>query len=78
MKAASYRSAVKWIAVNDSNGDCERLAYNVVSELITTALVADIFGEDPIDVAIAVVRERVKADAEEKRDRKRLEREIRI
>jgi hypothetical protein len=45
MKRASYRHAIKWIALNDSSGDV--LDEEELSSLVTSLLVADIFGVEP-------------------------------
>jgi hypothetical protein len=54
LKRASYREAVEWIAGNDepSNPDVE--------ELLSVALIADIFGTTPERVARDVLRFRAK------------------
>lgn len=58
MKIANYLEAVEWIALNDSSGEKTALNVREVSELITTVLVADIFGVEPKKVARAVIRKR--------------------
>lgn len=59
---ASYRHAVEWIAANDGAGDTVGLGYeaalNDVRFLVTTALVADLFGKADEDVARDVLRRR--------------------
>ena len=57
MKRASYREAVAWIALNDSAGEDE-LDPKAVSELVSSALVADIFGVTEAKVAEDVIRYR--------------------
>lgn len=44
MKHASYREAIAWVALNDSAGEDDAQDPKACSELITAALVADIFG----------------------------------
>jgi len=61
MKRASYREAVRWIAGNDNDGNGDDLT--TVSEYISTALVADVFGTDVDRVAADVMRERAKVAA---------------
>lgn len=56
MKRASYREGVEWIAVNDEPAETD---INVIAELISTVLLADLFGKDPMDVARAVLKVRV-------------------
>lgn len=58
MKRPSYRVAVQWIADNDGAGDDERLDVEYVSEMVTVALVADLFGVDTARVAQDVVKQR--------------------
>lgn len=62
MKRASYRDAIRWIALNDSAGDDDALDPVVVSELITSCLVADVFGVSTERVGIDVVRKRKQGD----------------
>lgn len=57
---ASYRKAVAWIAYNDSAAEEGNLDPEVVSELVSVALVADLFGKEDRKVAEAVVRYRKK------------------
>jgi len=61
MKRASYRDSVRWIAGNDNAGNGDD--HTEVSEYITTALIADIFGTDVDRVATDVMRERAKEQA---------------
>jgi len=51
--AASYRKGIAWIAYNDEpmETDAEEIA-----GFISTGLLADLFGKDPIDVGNAVIR----------------------
>jgi hypothetical protein len=58
MRRPSYRAAVRWVAENDSAGDTDALDVGPVSELITTVLVADLFGVDPVRVAVDVIQVR--------------------
>ena len=56
VKRASYRYAVAWIAENDSAADDDSLDPEVVSELITAQLVADLFGVPDEKVGRDIVR----------------------
>lgn len=58
MKRASYRDAIDWIACNDSAGDNSALDAATVADLITAALVADIFDVPSQKVGADVVRRR--------------------
>lgn len=58
MKRPSYRSAVDWIARNDSAGDDDALDKYAVSGLTTVLLVADIFDVPAWHVGDAVVSRR--------------------
>lgn len=60
MKRASYRHAIEWIAHNDSAGDDDASDPAIVAELVSSALVADIFGIDTERVGRDVVRFRDK------------------
>ena len=62
MRRASYRAAVHWIAANDSSGD--DLTQAQCAELITSALVADIFGVPDTRVGRDVHRARIKLKKE--------------
>ena len=53
--AASYRLGVRWIADNDEPDEMDP---EEISNFISTLLLADLFGKDPMQVANAVVRER--------------------
>ena len=57
MRRASYRYGVKWIADNDDPMITDEWE---VALLISTALLADLFGVHPDKVARDVVRERKK------------------
>lgn len=52
---ASYRKGVEWIAGNDEPEDLDPES---VAGYISTTLLADLFGKDPLDVGRAVVRKR--------------------
>lgn len=56
MKRASYREAIAWVANNDSAGEDDALDETIASQLITAALVADIFGVPDEKVGKDVVR----------------------
>lgn len=43
MKRPSYRSAIEWIAANDETGSADADRPEIVAELVTSCLVADIF-----------------------------------
>ena len=58
MKRASYRFGVAWIALNDSVGDPGNLDPRDVSELVSSALLADLFGVETARVGRDVVRAR--------------------
>lgn len=55
MKRASYREAVRWIAVNDEPTDTDS---DSIAGYISTLLIADIFDVEPSKVANDVLRER--------------------
>jgi hypothetical protein len=59
MKRASYRDAIDWVAQNDSPADEGNLHPETVSELVSSVLVADIFGVEVIKVGRDVVRRRL-------------------
>lgn len=61
IKSANYLHAVNWIAKNDGAGDDDALVVDYVSEMVTVALVADIFGVTEAYVATDVVRARVRS-----------------
>jgi hypothetical protein len=65
MKRASYREGVAWIARNDSAGEKQRLDPWVISNMISVALLADLFKLDYFKVAEDVVRFRKKERANE-------------
>jgi hypothetical protein len=58
MKRASYRDAIDWIAQMDSAGDDGADDPQTVSELVSAAMIAELFGVDPIKVGTDVVRRR--------------------
>jgi len=58
MKRPSYRAAIYWLAWNDGGGDPECLDPVHVSEMVSVALVADLFGVPEEKVAQDVVRKR--------------------
>ena len=55
MKRASYRAAIDWIAQNDSAGDLDDYDDQAVADLVTSVLIADIFGVQPERVGRDVV-----------------------
>lgn len=57
----SYRFAVAWIALNDGPGDDIALNSDAVSEQVSVLLIADLFGCDPLIVAVDVVSCRLKS-----------------
>jgi hypothetical protein len=63
---ASYRRGLLWIAENDEPED---LDVATVSEYISTALLADLFGKDEEAVARAIVRRRKALLAQERYER---------
>lgn len=56
MKRPSYRTAVAWIALNDAVGDDDPA--DVLSGLVSVALVADLFEISPTRVAADVLKMR--------------------
>ena len=62
MKRASYRDAVAWIAYNDGEGDYDARSVAYVQGMISTLLVADLFGVEPERVARDVVRLRSRSE----------------
>jgi hypothetical protein len=61
---AGYRSAIQWIAENDSCADPGNMDPKVVSELVTSCMVADIFNVSNERVGEDVVKYRKKANKE--------------
>lgn len=55
-----YPAAVAWIACNDDDGVSHAVNVDVVSEMVTVCLVADLAGKSPVDVAADVVKYRLK------------------
>lgn len=58
MKRASYTEAIYWIAHNDSAGDHGANDPQIVSELVTAVLVADVFDVPSDKVGRDIVRVR--------------------
>ncbi len=58
MPSKGYRFAVEWIALNDGPGDSDALDPEAVQDLVSIALVADMFGKSTLEVAQAVVKYR--------------------
>lgn len=52
---ASIKTAIDWIAENDETG-IERA--HEMQDLISVALVADLFGKDPMEIAVRVINRR--------------------
>ena len=52
---ASYRYGVQWLALNDEASETD---VPIVASFVTTALLADLFGKEPEDVARDVLRYR--------------------
>lgn len=65
MKRASYRHAIEWIALNDSNGDDDRLNPDRTAFYVTSLLVADLFDVPEERVGRDIVRKRKQFDKEE-------------
>lgn len=61
MARASYRYGIEWIALNDEE---DVLDVEEVAGFISTSLLADLFGKDPVEVATAIVRYRLRRLAE--------------
>lgn len=59
-KRASYRFGVAWVALNDSAGDPDALDPDVVSNLVSVALLADLFDVDQTRVGRDVVSYRAR------------------
>ena len=60
---ASYKDAVKWIADEDAVGDTPKSmtfeqAFDAVDNILTVALVADVWGLQPQRLAVDVVKAR--------------------
>lgn len=67
MKRASYRDAIDWVAQNDSAADDKADDPQTVSELVSSQLVADVFGVESIRVGRDVVRRRKQLEQAAKR-----------
>jgi hypothetical protein len=67
MKRASYRDAIDWIAQNDSAGDDDADDPEVVGHLVSSVLIAEIFGVECERVGRDVVRRRSALDKEDGR-----------
>lgn len=61
MSSKGYRYGVAWIANEDDPDETDLLT---ISESIPVALLADLFGKTPADVAEDIVRYRVKQEKE--------------
>jgi len=61
---ASYRKGIEWIALNDDCGSKDAFDVNVVSSYISTVLLADLFGKNPLEVAEKIVKYRQKDNRE--------------
>jgi len=59
MKRASYRDAIDWIAQNDSPGDVDNNIPSTVGQLVSSSIIADIFGVDHMKVGKDVCRRRL-------------------
>ena len=53
---ASYRKGIEWIALNDDYGATDAFDVDVVSTYISTVLLADLFGKEPLEVAENIVK----------------------
>lgn len=52
---ANFKAAVRWIALND---ELEETSPEVLAELVSVCLVADVWGKTPHVVALEVLRDR--------------------
>jgi hypothetical protein len=52
---ASYRAGIRWIAENDETMERDR---NVIRDLISVQLLADLFGKEDDDIAVDVLKYR--------------------
>lgn len=52
-----YREAVRWIALNDENGETD---VEILASLISVVMVADLSGKEPEQVARAVLAARTR------------------
>jgi hypothetical protein len=64
MKRASYRHAVQWIALNDEAGNTPTDSQQIISDYVTTALIADLFDVTTERVARDVLRYRTQHGGE--------------
>ena len=55
MTRASLQSAIEWIALNDESGEMD---IEIISQMISVLLVADLFGKEPKAVATRIYAER--------------------
>lgn len=62
-----YALAIEWIAGNDNPGNEDTL--HEILDYITTSLVADIFGREPIHVALDVKHARIRMSNREREER---------
>ena len=64
MKRASYREAIRWIAEMDSPGDDGALDPETASSLVSSVLVADIFGvpSERVGKDVVAVRKRLEKE----------------
>ena len=58
MRRPSYREAIAWIALNDDAGSDVACETTFVKQMISVALVADLFGKTDLEVAQKVVQYR--------------------
>jgi hypothetical protein len=56
MKRASYREAIEWVALNDSAGVADARQPEIVQDLVSAVLVADIFDVPQSRVGRDIVR----------------------
>ena len=60
MKYPGYKQAIEWIALNDSAGDDDALNPEIVSGLVTSVMVAELFDVDSLRVGEDIVKYRRK------------------
>lgn len=58
-----YLYAVAWVAMNDNDGEPDRLSPKSLATYTTVILVADLFGKEPGEVAHDVVAARKRQDS---------------
>ncbi len=74
-KRASYREGVEWIALNDNaggdspktcgrDGEAQRVMRENIAGYVSTLLLADLFGADPLKVAGDIFRVRAQSERE--------------